>query len=93
MTTRGETEGLPIGTMGSPVDDTGDTGERCYCAPFTSVSTTEGSASVVVSPRFLSPLAILVRIRLMILPLLVLGRASANCSLSGLAIGPITFRT
>src|SRR5882757_4030545 len=57
-------------------------------------STTAGSARVLVSPRLdTSPSAILRRMRRMILPLRVLGRPGANCSLSGAAIGPISVRT
>ncbi len=52
---------------------------QCYCRPCTSASTTEGSASVEVSPRFsISPSAILRRIRRMIFPERVLGRAEVN---------------
>ena len=59
-----------------------------------SCSTTVGSASVVVSPRFSSSLAAtLRRIRLIIFPDLVFGRPGANCIISGLANAPISFPT
>ena len=68
--------------------------ESYYSLSCLRVSTTDGSASVLVSPRLsTSPAAILVSIRRMILPLLVLGSASENCIRSGLAIGPISLRT
>ena len=68
--------------------------QAVYNLPFTSESTTDGSASVDVSPSWsISLCAIFRRMRRMILPLLVLGRPGANCSLSGVAIGPITVRT
>src|SRR3546814_8258080 len=64
---------------------------RVYRARFaTRLSTTDGSASVVVSPRLLvSPSAIFRRIRRMILPERVLGRPGENWIVSGVAIGPI----
>eukprot|EP00593_Proboscia_inermis_P010306 CAMPEP_0171307488 /NCGR_PEP_ID=MMETSP0816-20121228/17502_1 /TAXON_ID=420281 /ORGANISM="Proboscia inermis, Strain CCAP1064/1" /LENGTH=112 /DNA_ID=CAMNT_0011789675 /DNA_START=796 /DNA_END=1134 /DNA_ORIENTATION=+ len=57
-------------------------------------STTEGSASVLVSPNVSSsPLAIFLNIRLMILPLLVMGSAGVINIISGDAKGPIAVRT
>jgi hypothetical protein len=48
-------------------------------APFTMSSTTEGSRSVEVSPMlFISPSAILRKIRRIILPDLVLGKPATN---------------
>ncbi len=68
--------------------------KKYYCRSLTSELTTEASASVEISPRFsVSPLAIFRRILRMILPLRVFGRLRVNCSLSGVAIGPITVRT
>src|SRR3546814_18095678 len=68
---------------------------RVYRARFaTRLSTTDGSASVVVSPKLLvSPSAIFRRIRRMILPERVLGRPGENWIVSGVAIGPISVRT
>src|SRR5579862_5755602 len=65
-----------------------------FTALRTRSSTTLGSASVVVSPRFdVSPSAILRRMRRMILPERVLGRPGANWITSGFAIGEISFET
>src|SRR3990167_505180 len=56
--------------------------------------TTAGSARVVVSPRFSSSLAaILRRMRRMILPERVLGRPGAHWIRSGRAMAPISFAT
>lgn len=77
---------LDPGPRNQPVGD--------YFLPLTRVSTTDGSARVLVSPRsWPSPAAIFTRMRRIILPLRVLGRASANWIISGSAIGPISFRT
>lgn len=54
---------------------------------------TLSSASVDVSPMFLSPAAIFLSIRLMILPDLVFGSAGACWMTSGCANGPILSRT
>ena len=60
----------------------------------TSVSMTVGSARVEVSPRESSSCeAIFLKIRLIILPLRVFGRAGAHCITSGAAKGPIVVRT
>src|SRR5690606_15518710 len=65
-------------------------GLRCL----TRSSTTAGSASVDVSPRFSKSFAaILRRMRRMILPERVFGRPGAHCTKSGVAIGPISLRT
>src|SRR5688572_7455513 len=62
--------------------------------PYTTLFRSLGSASVEVSPRFPTSFsAILRKIRRMILPLRVFGSAGANCSTSGVAIGPISFLT
>jgi hypothetical protein len=53
-------------------------------------STTVGSAKVLVSPIVLiSPLAIFLKIRRIIFPLLVRGRPGAAQMISGVAKGPI----
>ena len=57
------------------------------------VSTTLSSAIVETSPRSRSPMAILRKTRLMILPERVLGSPGASCMKSGVANGPIFFRT
>ena len=60
----------------------------------TKLSTTDGSASVVVSPNWsCSFAAIFLSILLIILPDLVFGKLGANCIRSGVAIGPICFLT
>ena len=60
----------------------------------TRLSTTDGSASVEVSPSAPnSSSAIFLRIRRMILPERVFGRPGANWIRSGEAIGPISFLT
>ena len=61
-----------------------------FCLFSTKDSTTDGSANVVVSPSSLCSLAaIFLKILLIILPDLVLGKPGANCIRSGVAIGPI----
>ena len=58
-----------------------------------SSSTTEGSARVEMSPMSsVSSVAILRRIRRMILPERVLGRFGAQWITSGVAMGPMTLR-
>ena len=58
------------------------------------LSTTSGSARVEVSPMVsISSVAILRRIRRMILPERVFGSAGAQWMTSGMAIGPITVLT
>ncbi|GBE57831.1 hypothetical protein BMS3Abin01_00757 [bacterium BMS3Abin01] len=62
-----------------------------YSRPATISSTTSGSDRVDMSPRSsTSPAATFRRMRLMILPLRVLGRPWVNWTLSGLAMGPIS---
>ena len=69
-------------------------GLSVHCLPEMRASTTDGSARVEVSPKsVVSPSAIFLKILRMIFPLRVLGRASAKWILSGVAIGPISFRT
>lgn len=64
------------------------------CFSSSNFSTTLGSASVEVSPKLLvSPVAILRKIRRMILPERVLGNESVQCKISGVASGPISLRT
>ena len=61
--------------------------------PFLAIksSTTSGSANVLVSPIVsISSVAIFLKIRRMILPERVLGRAGAQWMTSGEAMGPIT---
>ena len=63
-------------------------------APFIISSTTSGFRSVEVSPKFeKSLLATFLKIRLIIFPDLVLGSPAAKWIKSGVAIGPIFFRT
>src|SRR5512140_3324312 len=65
-----------------------------YSLFFTRSATTEGSASVLVSPRLLTSFAAtFLRMRRMIFPLRLLGRPSAHWIFSGVAIGPMMFRT
>lgn len=54
---------------------------------------TDSSANVEVSPIFLSPAAIFLNMRLIILPDLVFGKAGACWMTSGWANGPILSRT
>ena len=59
-----------------------------------SLSTTDGSNRVDVSPKVSSsPAAILRKIRRMILPLLVMGKATVGMIISGVAKGPIEVLT
>src|SRR5688500_15490864 len=60
----------------------------------TKFSTTDGSASVEISPSWsCSFAAILRRIRRMIFPERVLGRLGAHCRRSGAAMAPSSLRT
>src|SRR6185312_6383958 len=91
-------EGLAQGYFGAIGDAHGrqypNESEHQLFAFLTRSSTTVGSARVEVSPREpMSPSAIFLRMRRMILPERVLGRPGANWITSGLAMGPISWPT
>src|SRR5581483_3437146 len=68
--------------------------DKLHWRPATRASTTVGSASVEISPRFdVWPSAILRRIRRMILPERVFGSAGVKWIFSGAASAPMSWRT
>ena len=85
-TRSGEWDG---GAMFCPTHQVWTSAGRCWNRS----SITLSSARVDVSPRSWSPRAILRRIRRMIFPERVFGKAGAFCTKSGWANGPIFFRT
>ena len=66
----------------------------CSCTVLIILSTTPGSASVLISPNWSSsPAKIFRKIRLIILPDRVLGKSSTMMMFLGAAKGPIALRT